>query len=141
MLWRLLADATVIAHLAFIVFAVLGGFLVLRRPRWAWVHLPAALWVVWIELTAARCPLTGLENDFRARAGQAGYPGGFIDHYLVPLIYPVGLTAELQTVLGIAVIAINVVIYAIVLRRARARAALARHAARPGRTLSPEEWR
>jgi len=141
MIWRLLADATVLAHLAFIVFAVLGGFLVLRRPRWGWLHLPAALWVAWLELTGARCPLTGLENDFRARAGQVGYPESFIDHYLLPVIYPTGLTSEIQIALGLAVIAINVVIYMIVFRRASARAALARHGTRPSRTLSQDEWR
>ena len=141
MIWRLLADATVLVHLAFIVFAVLGGFLVLRRPRLGYLHLPAALWVAWLELTSATCPLTGLENNLRARAGQAGYSEGFIDHYLLPLIYPTGLTSEVQTVLGLAVIVINVAIYVIVFRRASARASLARHAARPGRTLSPDEWR
>lgn len=141
MVWRLLADATVLAHLAFIVFAVVGGFLVLRRPRWAWLHVPAAIWVVFLELRGASCPLTSLENNFRARAGQAGYPEGFIDHYLMPLIYPAGLTPTIQVVLGLAVLAINVAIYAIVVRRWRARAAAARHGTRVRRTLSPEEWR
>ncbi len=141
MVWRLLADATVLAHLAFIVFAVVGGLLVLRRPRWAWLHLPAAIWVVLLELTGASCPLTGLENGFRARAGQAGYAEGFIDHYVLPVIYPAGLTSGVQIALGLAVLAINVAIYAIVFRRWRARAAMARHAARPRRTISAEEWR
>ena len=116
---RLLADATVAFHLAFIAFVVLGGLLVLRKPFLAWLHLPAVVWVVWLELTGAICPLTPLENYFRSRAGQAGYEGGFIDHYLMPVIYPTGLTPQIQVVLGIAVLVLNVALYAIVLRRRR----------------------
>lgn len=139
--WRLLADATVVAHLAFILFAAVGGFLVLKRPRWAWLHLPSALWVVYLELTGARCPLTTLENHFRTRAGEAGYPESFIDHYLLPVIYPAGLTSTMQIVLGLVVLAINVAIYTVVFRRWRLRVEMERHAARPRRTLSAEDWR
>jgi Protein of Unknown function (DUF2784) len=117
MTYRLLADATVAFHFAFIVFAVLGGLLVLRKPFVAWLHLPAVAWVAWLELTGAICPLTPLENDFRARAGQAGYEGGFIDHYLMPVIYPAGLTPQMQTVLGIAVLVLNIAVYVVLWRR------------------------
>lgn len=141
MSWRLLADATVLAHLAFIAFAVLGGLLVLRKPRWAWLHVPAVAWIVWLELTGAVCPLTGIENALRVRAGEAGYAGGFIDHYLVPVIYPAGLTPTVQSLLGIAVLAIAAVTYGMVWRRRAAREALARHAARPRRTIAAEDWR
>jgi len=116
---RLLADATVAFHFAFIAFVVLGGLLVVRMPRVAWLHVPAVAWVVWLELTGAICPLTPLENLFRERAGQAGYEGGFIDHYLIPVIYPVGLTPQIQTMLGIAVLVVNLVPYALAVRRWR----------------------
>jgi hypothetical protein len=117
MAYRLLADATVALHFTFIVFVVLGGLLVLRKPYVAWLHLPAVAWVVWLELTGAICPLTPLENAFRARAGEAGYAGGFVDHYLMPVIYPAGLTPQIQTILGIAVLVLNVAVYAIAWRR------------------------
>ena len=121
MAYRWLADATVALHLAFIVFAVLGAFLVARDVRWAWLHLPALAWVAWLEFTGAICPLTPLENMLRARAGDAGYAGGFIDHYLLPIIYPAGLTADIQTILGVAVVALNAIVYAWVWRRSRRR--------------------
>ena len=119
---RVLADATVAFHLLFIVFVVLGGLVVVRVPRVAWLHLPAAAWVVWLELTGAICPLTPLENALRQQAGQAGYEGGFIDHYLMPVIYPAGLTPQIQTMLGIAVLVLNATVYAIAWRRWRKRA-------------------
>lgn len=121
MAYRLLADATVALHLAFIVFVVLGGLLVLRWPRAAWLHAPAAAWVVYLEFAGAICPLTPLENAFRARAGEAGYAGGFIDHYLMPIIYPAGLTPHIQALLGTGVLALNLAVYALAVRRARAR--------------------
>jgi hypothetical protein len=117
MAYRLLADATVALHFAFIAFVVLGGLLVLRKPYVAWLHLPAVVWVVWLELTGAICPLTPLENYLRSRAGQAGYEGGFVDHYLMPVIYPAGLTPQVQVMLGIAVAVLNIAVYAIVWRR------------------------
>ncbi len=89
---RLAADAVVLVHLAFVVFVVVGGFLAIRWPRIAWLHVPAALWGAWAELTATICPLTPLENALRRRAGETGYEGGFIEHYLIPLLYPAGLT-------------------------------------------------
>ena len=116
---RLLADALVAAHLAFIVFVVAGGLLVLRRPGWAALHLPAVAWGAFAELTRTVCPLTPLENSLRRGAGEAGYAGGFIEHYVVPLLYPEALTPRLQIALGLAVIVVNLVVYAFVWRRWR----------------------
>ena len=116
---RLLADALVAVHLAFIVFVVAGGLLVLRSRGWAVLHLPAVAWGAFAEITRTVCPLTPLENALRRRAGDAGYAGGFIEHYVIPLIYPEALTARTQVALGLAVIAVNVVVYALVWRRWR----------------------
>jgi len=116
---RLLADALVAVHLAFIVFVLAGGLLVLYRRSWAVLHLPAVAWGAFAELTRTVCPLTPLENSLRRSAGDAGYAGGFIEHYVIPLIYPQALTARLQIVLGLLVIAVNLVVYAIAWRRWR----------------------
>ncbi len=121
MIYRALADFVVIVHAAFVVFVVLGGFLVLRRPRLAWLHLPAAIWGVMIEFAGWICPHTPLENAFRARGGEAGYGGGFVEHYLLAALYPTGLTRGVQVVLGSIVLALNAAIYAVVISRARAR--------------------
>jgi len=110
---RLLADALVAAHLAFIVFVLAGGLLVLRRRGWAVLHLPAVAWGAFAEISGTLCPLTPLENSLRLRAGDAGYAGGFIEYYLIPLLYPEALTARTQVVLGLTVIAVNVVVYAL----------------------------
>ena len=83
---RLAADAVVLVHLAFVVFVVVGGFLAMHWPRITWLHVPAALWGAWAELTATICPLTPLENALRHRAGETGYEGGFIEHYLIPVL-------------------------------------------------------
>lgn len=122
MLERAVADAIVVVHAAFIVFACLGGLLAWRHPGWALVHLPAAAWAAYVELTARICPLTPLENAWRRRAGDAGYDGGFVEHYLIPLVYPAGLTPQVQAWLGLGVIALNAAIYAVALVRWRARA-------------------
>jgi hypothetical protein len=119
MLFRLTADLLVGIHFLFIVFVVIGGFLCWRWPRMAWVHLPAAIWGAVIELMGWVCPLTPLENTFRRRAGQVGYEGGFIEHYLLPVIYPAGLTREVQLGLGVAVILLNAIAYGVVIRRLR----------------------
>ena len=109
---RLLADVLVAVHFAFIVFVVAGGLLALHRRAWALVHLPALAWGAWTEFTATICPLTPWEQALRRAAGEAGYAGGFIDHYLVPIIYPPGLTAAAQLVLGAGLVAINALVYA-----------------------------
>ena len=111
MLLRLAADAVVVVHLLFILFVLGGGLLVLRWPRLALLHLPAAAWGVAVELLHLDCPLTPLENQLRQAAGQAGYDGGFVEHYLIPLIYPAGLTPQIQLWLGAVVLAINVPVY------------------------------
>ncbi|HUC40639.1 MAG TPA: DUF2784 domain-containing protein [Gemmatimonadales bacterium] len=121
MLYRLLADAVVTFHALFIVFVVCGGFVAWRRGRggrWvAAIHLPCAVWGMLIEFRGWICPLTPLENSLRARAGQAGYSGGFIEHYLLPAMYPAGLTPRIQAALGSAVLVINAVAYAVLIRR------------------------
>jgi hypothetical protein len=112
------ADLIVVLHFTFILFVVLGGLLVLRWPRLAWVHLPSVLWGTLIELSGLLiCPLTPLEHLLRRAAGGVDYEGGFIDHYLVPLIYPPGLTREIQIVLGILVLVINAFAYGVLIRR------------------------
>jgi hypothetical protein len=117
--YRLLADAVLLAHAAFVAFVVLGGLLTLRWPRLAWLHLPAAPWGAGIEFAGGICPLTPLENHWRRLAGEQGYAGGFIEHYVLALLYPDGLTREVQLALGILVLAINAAIYAFVWRRKR----------------------
>ena len=121
MTYRILADLVVIAHLGFILFGLLGGLLSLRRSWWLLLHLPAVAWICVLEFKRLICPLTPLENSLRQRAGQAGYDGGFVEHYLIPLIYPAGLNADIQLLLGSAALALNVLIYAWVYHRARQR--------------------
>ena len=123
--------ALVALHAAFVLFACLGGLLAWRRPGWAYVHLPAALWAAWVELTATICPLTPLENALRARAGEAGYAGGFVERYLLPILYPAGLTHDVQTVLGAIVVALNLAIYSVAIARHRARRSAQRSGAGP----------
>jgi hypothetical protein len=108
---RVLADGLVVAHLGFIVFVLLGGFLAWRRRAWAWLHLPAVAWGVYAEARGLICPLTPLENLLRLRAGREGYAGSFVDHYLVPLIYPADLTADHQRALAAMVVVVNVLAY------------------------------
>ena len=112
-----LADLTVLLHALFILFVVGGGFLVLRWPRLAWLHLPAALWGGVVELNGWLCPLTDLELYWRQRGGEAGYSGSFIEHYLAPLVYPPGLTARLQIFMGVGVLILNGAIYLYLWRR------------------------
>lgn len=119
MFYRVLADLVMLLHFAYIVFVMGGAFLVLHRRWWMWLHLPAVAWGVWIEFYAKTCPLTPLENSLRARAGQQGYAGGFIDHYLTRAIYPEGLTTRGQVVLGAVVLIVNVALYWWVWRRTR----------------------
>ena len=117
--FRILADAVVVVHLAFIVFVVAGGL-------WAWfwrwaplVHLPAALWGAFVELSGAVCPLTPLENSLRRAAGESGYPGSFVEHYLLPVVYPPGLTRDAQWILAGGVLVANAAIYTFLWRRRR----------------------
>jgi len=111
MLFRVLADLIVVVHFAFVVFVVLGGLLVIRRPSLAWVHLPAVVWGVWIEFSGWICPLTPLENHLRARGGGDVYDVSFVERYLMPVLYPESLARELQVALGAFVIIVNAVIY------------------------------
>src|SRR6185436_793886 len=122
MLYRLLADLVVVLHLAFVLFVVLGGLLALRWPRAAWFHLPTAIWGAGIEFVQGICPLTPLENHLRQLGGEAGYSGGFVEHYLLPVLYPSGLNQNIQVGIGILVLLLNITIYAVVWRRARHRA-------------------
>jgi hypothetical protein len=122
MAYRTLADAVLLLHLGFILFVGFGALLAARRRRWLPVHLAAAAWGVLVEATGAVCPLTWAELYFRRLAGEAGYQGGFIDHYLLPLIYPAGLTRDAQVMLGLGVLAVNAVMYAWIWRRSPRRA-------------------
>ena len=124
MLYRLAADGILLVHFAFVLFVALGGFLVLRRPRLAWAHLPAALWGALIEFAGWICPLTPLEVALRRAAGDAGYSGDFVERYIVAVLYPDGLTRAVQVGLGIAVVLLNAAIYGAVLLRARRSRAL-----------------
>lgn len=112
--YLLLADAVLLFHLAFILFAVFGALLVWRYPRLVWLHLPVAVWGALIEISGHVCPLTPLENHLRRIGGATGYRGGFIEHYLMPVIYPQALTRDVGVWLGIGVIVINVAAYALI---------------------------
>jgi hypothetical protein len=116
---RALADLVLTFHLAFILFVVAGGLLALRWRWMPWVHLPAALWGVYIEVSGGVCPLTPLENALRREAGVSGYAGSFVEHYLVPVIYPAGLSQPLQLVLAAVVVLSNALVYAMIWRRLR----------------------
>ena len=127
MFHRALADLVLVSHLVFIVFAVAGGLLALR---WRWaplVHLPAVLWGAYIELSGGICPLTTLENTLRLEAGAAGYSGGFIEHYVVSVVYPSELSHSLQLALAGLLVLANLLAYSLVLRHrlSRQRARLA----------------
>ncbi len=122
MIWRILADSVFLFHISFIVFVVIGGFLSIWWRWLPWVHLPAAAWGAAIELGGWICPLTPLENWLRQASGEVGYPGDFIEHYLVKVIYPIGLTPDIQMYIGLGVLVINSVAYSIVWRgRARSK--------------------
>jgi hypothetical protein len=111
MLYTVLADMTVLIHSLFVLFVVFGGLAVLRL-RWViWLHLPAAIWGGVIELIGCVCPLTYLENYLRRMGGESGYSGTFIERYLEPVLYPLGLTQKSHIILGISVVFVNVLIY------------------------------
>jgi hypothetical protein len=115
------ADAVLVLHLAFIVFVTLGALLVLWRPRVAWLHLPAVAWAIWISATHGICPLTPLEVSLRRAAGQAGYAGDFVDHYLTAIIYPAGLTPAAQLAIAALLVAGNALLYGWALLKTRRR--------------------
>jgi Protein of Unknown function (DUF2784) len=121
-LYRLLAGLVVAVHLAFVLFVVAGGILAWRWRRLAWAHLPAVAWGVWIELSGGICPLTPLENELRRLGGETAYSGDFVGHYLLPLLYPEGLSRGIQAALAALVVALNAGAYgrlALLARRAR----------------------
>ena len=120
---RWLADAVLLLHLAFIAFALFGALAVWRWPRIAWLHLPALAWGAYVVLAGETCPLTPLENALRMAGGDAGYRQSFIEHYLLPLIYPEAAQGEmgrgLQVALGLGLLAVNVLVYALLLAKRR----------------------
>ncbi len=117
--YRLLGDLVVLLHAAFIVFGMLGGLLALRWRWIPWVHLPATAWGGFVEVTGRICPLTPLENRLRDAAGTGAYAGDFIEHYLLPAIYPSGLTRDVQFVLAAILVVTNATVYTLVWRRRR----------------------
>jgi hypothetical protein len=125
MLDAILADAVLVLHGLFIVWVLAGGLAVCWRSPWAWLHLPAVAWGVWISWSGSYCPLTPLEQSLRRSAGQAGYEGGFIEHYLTAAIYPEGLTVSHQIVFGAIVVGINLLLYGVALWRAARRRRMA----------------
>jgi hypothetical protein len=116
---RIAADGVLVLHFAFILFVIGGAGLAFRFPRIVWLHVPAACWGAWVEIAGRICPLTTLENALRVRAGQQGYMDSFVEHYLLPVIYPSGLTRTVQLELATMVIAVNVALYAWLLHRRR----------------------
>lgn len=121
MIARLAADAVVLLHLVFVLFVVVGGVAVLRWPRLAWLHVPAAIWGSLVELAGWICPLTPVENALRRAAGDAGYPGAFLERYLMPVLYPAELTRTVQVTLGLVVVAVNAAVYGVAIARWRSR--------------------
>ena len=121
MWYRGAADLVLVVHFAFVAFVVLGGLLALRWPRVAWAHIPVALYGALIEFAGFVCPLTPLEVWLRRQGGEAGYEGGFVEQYITAALYPTGLTREVQVALGVGVLLINAVVYAVWWRRRQRR--------------------
>ena len=127
MVWRVLADLLVVLHLAFVGFVIFGGFLAWKWPQVVLAHLPALAWGLWVELSGQICPLTALEKHLRHLAGEAGYHGGFLHHYVLPILYPPGLERPDQWLLAAVLLAINAVAYRQVLaQRKKRKSAVAR---------------
>ena len=114
MLSSLVADAVLLLHMAFVIFVICGGLLVANRPWIAWLHIPMVLWSSIVNLLGWICPLTPLENLYRSAAGEEGYEGGFIEHYLAPIIYPEGLSYEMGVAIGAFVFIWNITIYSVI---------------------------
>jgi hypothetical protein len=121
MAYMLTADLILVLHFLFILFVLFGGFLCLHRIRWIWLHLTAVVWGVWVEWANMICPLTPLENHYRQQVSGQEYSEGFIEHYLVPLIYPEQLTDSLRYFLGALVLIVNLIIYLYVFRKRKKR--------------------
>ena len=121
--YRLLADAVVVVHLGFVLFALLGALLAFRWRKVIWLQLPALFWGAYVEFTGRICPLTPLENWLRRQGGEAGYSTSFVEQYLLPILYPANLTADTQLVLGTLLVLVNVALYGLLLRRGRQREA------------------
>jgi hypothetical protein len=119
MYYRIAADLVLVTHFVFVILVVAGGLAAFRYVWFAWVHIPAAIWGAFVELTGRICPLTILENFLRSGAGQEGYANSFVEQYIVPVIYPAGLTRNLQFVLAGLVVTVNVIIYATIVVRNR----------------------
>ena len=113
--YHLLADLVVIIHLTFALFSVAGALLVIGWRKILYLHLPAAVWAAWIEFSGKICPLTPLENWLRIKGGDAGYSGDFVGHYILSILYPSGLTREVQFILGGVVVGVNIIIYGYIL--------------------------
>lgn len=120
MFYRIAADMVLMTHFAFILLVVAGALAVFRYSWFVWIHVPAASWGAFVELTGRICPLTTLENFLRIHAGQEGYASSFVEQYILPVIYPVGLTRQVQLLLAGLVVAVNAIIYATILLRKRA---------------------
>ena len=117
MFTQLIADLIILIHLGFILFVIFGGLLVIKWKKFIWLHIPAVLWGILIEFFGWICPLTTLENELRQINNSGGYESGFIEHYIIPIIYPLELTREIQILMGIAVIVINLLIYSIIFKK------------------------
>ena len=116
MIYSFLADLLVVFHLVFILYVLFGALLVLKWPRSLWLHLPACLWGMTVEFTGWICPLTPWEIDLRQMAGEEGYSHSFITEYLIPVVYPIGLTREIQWILGAVLILFNLIFYTLVFK-------------------------
>lgn len=119
MFYRIAADLVLLTHFAFIILVVAGALAVFRYPWFAWIHVPVASWGAFVEVTGRICPLTTLENLLRIQAGQEGYANSFVEQYIFPMIYPAGLTRQVQLMLAVVVVALNAIIYATILLRKR----------------------
>lgn len=117
MLYKILADLVVLLHLSFILFVLFGALLVFKYPRMVWIHLPVAIYGTLITFYRWLCPLTPLENHLRSLAGEQGYEGGFIAHYILPVIYPSGVTEGLTITMGLFVIVWNGIFYGLIIYR------------------------